>query len=140
MEENEKIGAYSIGVNLTLVGIKAVLGFLSGSVALLADAIHSSTDVISSITVLAGIKISKRKSKHFPYGLNKVENFVSLISAILIFLAGYKIVYTAFFEHQSLKTSHFGTLRGRTVLLPGLCSGKRRRVPFRILSAQPFRR
>lgn len=106
MEENEKIGAYSIGVNLTLVGIKAVLGFLSGSVALLADAIHSSTDVISSITVLAGIKISKRKSKHFPYGLYKVENFVSLVSAILIFLAGYKIVYTAFSEHQSLNTRY----------------------------------
>jgi cation diffusion facilitator family transporter len=56
--------------------------------------------------VLAGIKISKRKSKHFPYGLYKVENFVSLISAILIFLAGYKIVYTAFFEHQSLNAQY----------------------------------
>jgi len=106
MEQNEKIGAYSIGVNLILVGIKGFLSFLSGSVALFADAIHSATDVISSITVLAGIKISKRKSKHFPYGLYKVENFVSLVSAILIFIAGYKIVYTAFFEHQSLKTQY----------------------------------
>ena len=86
MESNEKIGAFSIGVNVLLVGIKALLSFLSGSVALLADAIHSSTDVVSSITVLAGIKISKRKSRNFPYGLYKVENFVSLISAVLIFL------------------------------------------------------
>jgi cation diffusion facilitator family transporter len=102
MERSEKIGAYSIGVNVSLVGIKALLSFLSGSVALLADAIHSSTDVISSVTVLAGIKISKRKSKRFPYGLYKVENFVSLLSALLIFLAGYKIAETAFFERKPL--------------------------------------
>ena len=106
MEKNEKIGAYSIGVNLLLVGIKGLLASLSGSVALLADAIHSSTDVVSSITVLAGIKISRRKSKHFPYGLYKVENLVSLVSAIFIFLAGYKIVYTAFFEHRLLNTQY----------------------------------
>jgi len=106
MERNEKIGAYSIGVNLLLVAIKALLSVLSGSVALIADAIHSSTDVISSITVLAGIKISKRKSKNFPYGLYKVENFVSLLSSIFIFLAGYKIVHTAFFEQQSLKIEY----------------------------------
>ncbi|MBW2330290.1 MAG: cation diffusion facilitator family transporter [Deltaproteobacteria bacterium] len=104
MESSEKIGTYSIGVNLILVGIKGFLGFLSGSVALIADAIHSSTDVISSVTVLAGIKISRRKSKNFPYGLHKVENFVSLLSSVLIFLAGYKIVYAVFFEEQSLKT------------------------------------
>jgi cation diffusion facilitator family transporter len=104
MERNEKIGIYSISVNLVLVGIKLFLALLSGSVALLADAIHSSTDVISSATVLAGIKISKRTSKGFPYGLYKVENFVSLLSSIFIFLAGYEIVHTVFFETQELKT------------------------------------
>jgi len=106
MEQNEKIGAYSVGINLILAGLKAFLGFLSGSVALIADAIHSSTDVISSVTVLAGIKISKRKSKHFPYGLYKVENFVSLFSSVFIFVAGYKIVYTVFFDHQPLNTQY----------------------------------
>jgi len=106
MESSEKIGTYSIGVNLILVGIKGFLGFLSGSVALIADAIHSTSDVISSVTVLAGIKISRRKSKNFPYGLYKVENFVSLLSSVLIFMAGYKIVYAVFFEEQSLKTAY----------------------------------
>ena len=42
MEQKEKIGFYSDGVNLLLVGIKALLACLSGSVALVADAIHSS--------------------------------------------------------------------------------------------------
>jgi len=92
MEQSEKVGLYSIGINLLLVGIKVFLSLLSGSVALFADAIHSFTDVISSATVLAGIRISKRKSKNFPYGLYKVENFVSLLSSIFIFLAGYEII------------------------------------------------
>ena len=65
MVQNERLGLYSILVNLLLVGIKAILAFLCGSVALMADTIHSFSDVISSATVLAGIKISKRKSKVF---------------------------------------------------------------------------
>ena len=120
MEKNEKIGAYSIGVNLLLVAIKCLLAYLSGSVALIADAIHSSTDVISSVTVLAGIKISKRKSKHFPYGLYKVENFVSLVSAIFIFLAGYKILYSAFFEHRMLHAHYLLHAMAGVVLTMGI--------------------
>jgi cation diffusion facilitator family transporter len=103
MTKDERIGVYSIGINLTLLGIKALLAFLSGSLALIADAMHSFSDVISSATVLAGIKISKRKSKSFPYGLYKVENLVALISAILIFVVGYEIVCTVFLEQHVLK-------------------------------------
>jgi cation diffusion facilitator family transporter len=106
MEQSEKVGIYSIGVNLSLVIIKALLAVLSGSVALVADAIHSTTDVISSVTVLAGIKISKRKSKVFPYGLYKVENLVSLISSLLIFLAGYEIVHTVLTKSKPLKIEY----------------------------------
>ncbi len=106
MSRKEKIGFYSIGVNLLLVAIKGGLAYLSGSVALMADAIHSSTDVVSSITVLAGIKISKRKSRNFPYGLYKVENFVSLLTSLFIFVAGYEIVKTVFFEPFALKTQY----------------------------------
>jgi len=104
MEQNEKLGIYSILVNFLLVGIKALFAFLCGSAALMADMIHSFSDVISSATVFAGIKISKRKSKAFPYGLYKVENFVSLLSSVFIFLAGYEILHSAFSEQASLNT------------------------------------
>ena len=106
MEQSERIGAYSIGVNLILVAMKGLLGFLSGSVALIADAIHSSADVISSATVFAGIRISKRKSRSFPYGLYKVENLVSLLSSVFIFIAGYEIVHTVFFKEPLVKTQY----------------------------------
>ena len=120
MMQKEKIGFYSIGVNLLLVALKGVLAYLSGSVALMADAIHSSTDLISSITVLAGIKISKRKSKHFPYGLYKVENFVSLLTSLFIFLAGYEIVKTVFFAPLTLKTEYLPYAMGGLVVAMGI--------------------
>ncbi len=96
MEKPEKVALLSIVTNLFLTGVKCLLAFISGSVALIAETIHSGTDVISSATVLAGIKISKRRSKTFPYGLYKVENFVSLIISLLIFLAGYEIAKMVF--------------------------------------------
>ncbi|MDY7036085.1 MAG: cation diffusion facilitator family transporter [Thermodesulfobacteriota bacterium] len=120
MKQSEKVGLYSIVVNLSLVVIKALLFFISGSVALMADAIHSFSDVISSATVLAGIRISKRKSKNFPYGLYKVENFVSLLSSVFIFLAGYEIVKTVFFEHQSLNTEYLPYVIGGVLVTMGI--------------------
>jgi cation diffusion facilitator family transporter len=120
MELNEKIGIYSIAVNLLLVGIKILLSLLSGSIALVADAIHSSSDVISSATVLVGIKISKRKSKTFPFGLYKVENFVSLLSSIFIFGAGYEIVHTIFFKTQNLKIENLPYAMVGVVLTIGI--------------------
>ena len=106
MERSEKIALYSIAINLFLVCMKGFLAFLSGSVALIADTIHSASDVVSSATVLTGIKISMRKSRTFPYGLYKVENFVSLLSSVLIFLAGYEIVHTVFLKPQTLKSEY----------------------------------
>lgn len=120
MERNEKIGTYSIAVNLLLVGIKILLSILSGSIALVADAIHSSSDVISSATVLVGIKISKRKSKTFPFGLYKVENFVSLLSSFFIFVAGYEIVHTVFFKTQNLKIENLPYAMVGVVLTIGI--------------------
>jgi len=102
-DQSEKIGLFSVGINSSLVLIKVILAYLSGSIGLLADAIHSLSDVISSATVLAGIKISKRKSTRFPYGLYKVENLVCLLSSLFIFFAGYEIVQTVLFKEESLK-------------------------------------
>jgi len=104
MEESERIGFYSIGINTLLVEIKYGLAVFSGSIALAADAIHSLSDIISSVTVLVGIKISKRKSEIFPYDLYKVEN---LVSSLFIFFAGYEIAVSVFLEEQKLNIDGF---------------------------------
>jgi cation diffusion facilitator family transporter len=96
METSEKTAWLSIFTNLLLVGIKSFLVLLSGSLAIKADAIHSISDVVSSTIILTGIKISQRSSHHFPYGLYKVENLVSLGTSCLILYAGYEIVMEVF--------------------------------------------
>ena len=65
MEQNEKIGAYSVGINLILAGIKALLGFLSRSVAFIADAIHYCTNVIS-------FEQQSLKPQHLTYVLDEL--------------------------------------------------------------------
>lgn len=96
LERDKKAALVSIGVSTFLAVVKYLIGILSGSIALIADAIHSLTDVISSIGVFIGLKISSREpTKEFPYGFYKTENIASLFLALAIFYAGYEIILTS---------------------------------------------
>jgi cation diffusion facilitator family transporter len=102
-----KIAFISTLLNILVAGTKGLLAWLSGSAALLADTIHGFSDTFASLLVLVGIWISKRKSKAFPWGLYKVENFVALLSAGLIFFAGYEILHRIFKAEKTLILDHF---------------------------------
>ncbi len=86
------VALYAALINLALVFLKYGMGVVSGSIALKADAIHSFVDVLASLTVFAGIKLSERKTRTFPYGLYKVENLIALATSFFIFYAAYGIV------------------------------------------------
>jgi len=103
MDDAERLALSSLGINLLVTGLKYFLGVFSGSLALLADAVHSSADMVSSASIWAGIRISRRKYKRFPYGLYKVENLVSLVTSGLIFLAGYEIGRSVLWAGQRLQ-------------------------------------
>jgi cation diffusion facilitator family transporter len=102
-----RIALFSALLNILVAGTKGILAWLSGSSALLADTIHGFSDTFASLLVLAGIWLSKRKSKAFPWGLYKVENFVALVSAGLIFFAGYEIAHYVFKAEKTLILSYF---------------------------------
>lgn len=106
MDVSERTAWLSIGTNAALVGLKAVLAVLSGSLAIKADAIHSLSDVFSSLVILAGIRISRRESRQFPFGLYKVENLVALGVSLVIFSAGYEIAREAFTEASRIRPIH----------------------------------
>ncbi len=91
----EKWGWASISVNLILSSLNLVIAYASGSLAVLAELVHNLVDLVASIAVLVGLKLSKRKSRGFPYGLYKIENMVAAVIALLIFLACYEIVQEA---------------------------------------------
>jgi cation diffusion facilitator family transporter len=111
-EKMSKVKSYagvallSVVVNLFLMALKYILGEISGSLALKADAIHSFADVISSVTIFIGILISDRKTKTFPEGLYKVENLVALLSSILILFAAFEIGSDALHAHAVGPLTH----------------------------------
>jgi len=94
-----------------LAFLKALVGYISGSIALLSDAFHSIGDAFSILFVWVGFKISQREpTKKFPYGFYKVENIVSLIVSVLIIFAGYEIAqesYKRIFISYNLKIPLF---------------------------------
>ena len=106
-DDPSRIALYSTVLNFIVTGLKGVLAYLSGSSALLADTIHGFSDTFASLLVLVGIWLSKKKAESFPWGLYKVENFVALFSAGLIFFAAYEIAHSAFLEGVVLQLEYF---------------------------------
>ncbi len=85
------LASLSLGLNISFTALKYLLYIFTGSSALLAEAVHSLTDVIGSLLVVGGIYFSEKKSEQFPWGLYKIENIAAVLSAGLIFLSAYEI-------------------------------------------------
>ena len=100
MDETQKVEIVSIVVTFLLFAFKFLTYKLSGSYAILADAVHSFSDSFTSILVLIGITFSRRKTRTFPFGLYKLENLASLFVAFAIIYTGYEIIV------ESLKSGH----------------------------------
>jgi cation diffusion facilitator family transporter len=142
-----RIGIYSLIVNMTLVATKLSLSFITGSLALRADGIHSLVDAFASIALILGLVISGRKSKNFPYGLYKVENLVSALISLLLFYTAYVIVSEAI--STSRTTNSFGywilIVIAIIVLIPfffsryELKTGRKYNSPSLIADASQFR-
>lgn len=92
MERNRKIIQVSIVgilVNLVLVGFKAFVGFITGSIAILMDAVNNLSDALSSAITIIGAKLAgKAPDKKHPYGYGQVEYVSSVTVAVIIVLTG----------------------------------------------------
>ena len=96
----------SLLLNLTLSILKFVFALITGSLALMAEAIHSFSDLIASIISLISVKLAAKKTKEFPYGLYKVENIAAILIAIFLFFAAYEIIREAFFSEAERSIKH----------------------------------
>ncbi|MBC7101581.1 MAG: cation diffusion facilitator family transporter [Methanobacteriales archaeon] len=97
LKEGEKAAKYSTYANIFLMLIKGVVGLLSGSLALVADALHSLVDIFASASVFIGLRLSQRKpDEMFPYGYYRIETFASLIVSITIIITGFEIGMESF--------------------------------------------
>ena len=87
----------SVFVNVGLVICKLIIGFLGGSKALIANAIHSLTDLITDGIAIIGNNFSMRPadSKH-PYGYGQIEYVTNIIVGLVILILGISQIINAF--------------------------------------------
>ncbi|MEA3273145.1 MAG: cation diffusion facilitator family transporter [Patescibacteria group bacterium] len=101
------VSTISVLGNFGLGLAKLLFGFSTGSMALVADGIHSSLDVISSFITFLGIKTAKKpKDTKHPYGHWKAESLAGLFVAVLLAISGLWILYEAimrFFKEEAVE-------------------------------------
>lgn len=91
-----RISFVSIIMNILLSLFKLLAGVLSHSGAMISDAIHSASDVFSTIVVMIGVKISGKESdKEHPYGHERMECVAAIILATILALTGIGIGWSA---------------------------------------------
>ena len=99
--------------NLILTGLKLFAGIVSDSKGMIADALHSGSDVVATIVVYIGMRISKKPAdEHHTYGHGKVEYMASLFVAATLFYAGVSIVKSVIESFLSGDISEPGIFAG----------------------------
>lgn len=107
-----KVSRNSIVVNLMLSLIKLIAGIIGHSSAMISDAVHSASDVFSTVIVIIGVRISNRESdKNHPYGHERLENVASILLAVILAATGAGIGY------NGIRTIISGT-EGAGIVIP----------------------
>lgn len=84
-----KVSIITLIINSILSIFKLIAGIMGRSSAMISDSIHSISDVISTIIVIIGIKLSNKKSdKGHQYGHERFENVASIILSFLLLITG----------------------------------------------------
>jgi len=115
--------AVSVGLNFLLAVGKGITGAVSGSTALISDAIHSATDVLASAAAYIGLWAAGRQHPAFPYGLYKAENISALVASVAVIVAAYEIARQAIFEQRDVPDTTFALPVAALSLLIALVFG-----------------
>lgn len=108
-----KVSAVSIFGNLILSLFKLMAGVLANSGAMISDAVHSASDVFSSIIVIIGVKISAKNSdKEHPYGHERMECVAAIVLSVILLITG------IFIAEETIGTIVKG--RGGDIKVPGI--------------------
>lgn len=87
-----RVSSVSIVGNILLSGFKLFAGFAARSSALISDAVHSASDVFSTVVVMVGIKVAHRAAdKSHPYGHERMECVAAMLLAVLLAATGFGI-------------------------------------------------
>jgi cation diffusion facilitator family transporter len=104
-----RAAALSIASNSALIALKVVAGLVTGSVAILTEAAHSSIDLLASIIAFFSVvKAEQPADESHPYGHAKLENLAAAIEGMLILVGAGVIIYTSI--HRLSVGAHIDTL------------------------------
>ena len=108
-----KVSAVSIVGNIVLSLFKIIAGILANSGAMISDAVHSASDVFSSIIVIIGVKISAKESdKDHPYGHERFECVAAIILSVILLICG------LFIGHAAIEK--LGADNKEAIVIPGV--------------------
>ena len=106
----ERWAVIGIVGNIILTAFKAFAGIVGGSSAMVADAMHSASDIAASAVVYISLKIAKKPAdEDHPYGHGKAEAISSAIVGLMLVAAGFGIIKTA-----------YGTISSGSTQTPGI--------------------
>jgi cation diffusion facilitator family transporter len=95
-DRKTKAAWLSIVSNSILIALKIAAGIITGSVAIITEAIHSSIDLVASIVAFFSVRqADKPADESHPYGHEKVENLAAAFEGLLIVLGAAIIIYEA---------------------------------------------
>ncbi len=84
-----RTGFIGILANAFLAGFKAVIGFVSGSIAITLDAVNNLSDALSSVITIISTKLANRRpDKKHPFGHGRIEYLSAMIIAVIVLYAG----------------------------------------------------
>jgi len=94
--EKKAAAGNSVLAALLLTSMKLVVGILTGSLGILAEAAHSGLDLVAAFITFVAVSISDRPAdRDHPYGHGKIENFSALVETVLLFVTCAWIIYEA---------------------------------------------
>jgi len=134
------VSVVAIVVNILLMASKMAAGILFGSAGLVADGVHSLTDIFGSAAVLIGLRVSLRPADvEHPYGHSKAESIAELVVAFIIISTGFLIIYesaSALFAQRVASELFIGiVVASVSVVAAWFLSLYKKRVGMRIKSS-----
>ena len=111
---NEQIAvhvtAVTMVINALLSAFKFIAGFVAGSGAMISDAVHSMSDLVSDVIVIAGVRLGNRGAdRGHPYGHERLESLASLTLGLILAVTGIGIAVSGIEKIAS----------GQSVQIPG---------------------
>jgi cation diffusion facilitator family transporter len=99
LKRGERGAIISIIAYICLSVVKLAVGYIGNSEALKADGLNNVTDIVASVAVLIGLKLSQRPADDdHPYGHWKAETVASMVASFIMMAVGLKVAYDAIFS------------------------------------------